>query len=180
MQPLQSPVSHRRHAKLVWRAVVAAVVVATGTGCAARESVTDPAPEPTTAQPTATAAVTPASSSDCFAVADTYLAVTLLPLDTTDTDVDSPDDDAADSLVLTADSVDESVDALPQDVHEPLHQAAQILRDAGDRLNPQELVEVRDTLQPVHTWLNQRCSNTEIGSSEESGQDQLSAAARSS
>ncbi|NKE09841.1 MULTISPECIES: hypothetical protein [Kocuria] len=180
MQPLQIVGSHRRHAKLAWGALAAAVVVAAGAGCAGRESVTESAPEPTTAQPSATAAVTPASSSECFAVADTYLAVTLLPLDTTDGDSDSAaDDDATISLSRTADSVDDSVDSLPQDVHEPLHQAAQILRDAGDRLNPQELMEVRDTLQPVHTWLNQRCSTVDFGASAESGQDQAFVLARS-
>lgn len=175
MQRIETAGRHPRLAKLAWGAVAAVVVAATVSGCAAREIAFEPAPEPTVTQPTATPAVTPASSGDCFAVADTYLAVTLLPLDTTDGD--SYDGDPAISLSLTADSLEDSVQSLPQDLHEPLRQAAQILREAGDRLNPQELMELRDTLQPVHTWLNQRCSNFESDSGAESGQDQFSAAA---
>lgn len=123
------------------------------------QPVQDPVAEPTLMDVTPAPVIPPADAQECFAVADIYLAVTLLPLESVER---RDEDDGALPLGRTADSLDDSVDSLPEEVRTPFRAAADQLREAGDGIGPGELTEIRDTLQPVHLWLNQRCSNIEL------------------
>lgn len=167
------------------RAVVTAVgaaVIVVVTGCGVGHQGEEPATDPTQTQATTADPVAVADVEECFAVADTYLSVTLLPLDTTaapthtppDPDGEQNDDGETASpvtLAVTADSIDDVRGTLPGDVQEPFGDAAEQLRGFDETLTPQELMGLRDTLQPVHVWLNERCSSVSMDWDEEPDQE---------
>ncbi|MDO4255365.1 MAG: hypothetical protein Q4C81_09545 [Kocuria sp.] len=129
-------------------------VALSAAGCAEHNHEFLPAPNiPSDASPTETPVMVPASAEECFAVTEVYVALTLLPLETTA-------DASAVPLDHTADSLEQGVQELPQDMRQPFQDVAEISRQTDHGLDPQTATEVRDTLQPVRTWLSQRCSST--------------------
>lgn len=138
-------------------ALVSAVVVS---GCEADYPVQEPSPEPETTVSEPAPVAAPGDVDECFAVADAYLSVTLLGLEAEP----DGDDEALGPRTLgeAADSIDDALASLPEDVRSAFRDAAEELRSDGDGLSPQELMDVRDVLEPVPTWLNDHCSTLPV------------------
>ena len=113
---------------------------------------------PVTPSPSASAlfsASTPASSQDCFEVAEVISGMELLPL----TDQAEDEGQADDALGGVRAAADEVRNQLPQDVQPSFDRARAVLDGAGQTLQPAEAVQLHKALGPAQTWLESRCGS---------------------
>lgn len=93
-----------------------------------------------------------ADMSTCFDVVELYSGLVLLPMTTKSGNEESPV--VADARA----SIQNYQDQLPDAVKADFSEAAQVLKDAGETLQPTEAAQLRRTLDPVATWLDQQCT----------------------
>lgn len=113
-----------------------------------------PSPTVTSARPTASRSASPASTQECFDVAEAVSGVELLPL-SHDSEHESQDAGALDEARASADQM---FAQLPSAVQPAFDQVERILDGAGESLEPSEAAKIQQALAPADAWLQSHCS----------------------
>ena len=152
-----------RRMRVMGAATALLAVSAVATGCGLQHQrgtaieLTPVSPSPSAATPSTggSSQPSPATSQECFEVAELFSGVELLPL----TDQAEDEGQADDALGGVRAAADEVRNQLPQDVQPSFDRARAVLDGAGQTLQPAEAVQLHKALGPAQTWLESRCGS---------------------
>lgn len=155
----------RQRMRVLCATTVLAALSAGLTGCSAQDTSgavlenspsapSVPSPTATSARPTASRSASPASTQECFDVAEAVSGVELLPL-SHDSEHESQDAGALDEARASADQM---FAQLPSAVQPAFDQVERILDGAGESLEPSEAAKIQQALAPAEAWLQSHCS----------------------
>lgn len=152
----------RQRMRVLCATTVLAALSAGLTGCSAQSpsgaalETSAPAPSPTvtSTRPTTSRSASPASTQECFDVAEAVSGVELLPL-SHDSEHESQD---AGTLDQARASAHKMFAQLPSAVQPAFDQVERILDGAGEALEPSEAAKIQQALAPADAWLQSHCS----------------------
>ena len=153
-----------RRMRVMGAATALLAVSAVATGCGLQHQrgtaieLTPVSPSPSAATPSTggSSQPSPATSQECFEVAELFSGVELLPL-TDQAEDETTDDDALDHARAAADRVRGQ---LPSEVQPAFDEVRSILDGAGETLQPGEAAKIHRALDPAEAWLQSHCTAT--------------------